>query len=78
MDMSEKMISASVFKARCLALMEDVAHSGETLVVTKRGRALVRVVPLDSPRPLTGSVRFHVDDRKLLEPLEDSWDAESA
>ena len=30
-------IQASEFKAKCLALMDKIAASGETLVVTKKG-----------------------------------------
>ena len=41
-------IQASEFKARCLALMDDVARSGEVLVVTKNGR------PIEELRPYSG------------------------
>lgn len=37
-------VAITEFKARCLALLEDVAESGQPLIVTKRGKALVRVV----------------------------------
>ena len=40
-----KSIAVTEFKARCLRLLEDVARTGETLVVTKRGKILARVVP---------------------------------
>lgn len=40
-----KTVAITEFKARCLALLEDVAESGQPLVVTKRGKVLVRVVP---------------------------------
>jgi len=36
---------AGDFKAHCLRLMEKVARTGMPLVVTKRGKPLVRVVP---------------------------------
>lgn len=38
-------VAVTEFKARCLALLEDVARTGEPLIVTKRGKALARVVP---------------------------------
>jgi prevent-host-death family protein len=41
-------IQASEFKAKCLALMDRVANSGETLVVTKNGK------PVAELRPYTG------------------------
>ena len=40
-----KQMRASVFKARCLAVMDDVQATGETVVVTKRGKPVVKVVP---------------------------------
>ena len=40
-----KQISVSEFKAHCLALLEDVARTGQPIVVVKRGRPLVRVTP---------------------------------
>jgi len=36
-------VAISVFKARCLALLEDVARTGTPLLVTKRGKPLARV-----------------------------------
>ena len=36
-------ISASEFKATCLELMDQLARSGGEVVVTKRGRPVVRV-----------------------------------
>ena len=38
-------IKASEFKARCLQLMDEVAQSGEEIVITKRGRPVSRLVP---------------------------------
>jgi prevent-host-death family protein len=40
-----KQMQASVFKARCLAVMDDVQATGEPVVVTKRGKPVVKVVP---------------------------------
>jgi prevent-host-death family protein len=72
----QKQITATQFKARCLRLLDEVAESGETLVVTKRGRPVVRVEP-SSPRPdLRGSVRLLVDPEQFVEPLDLDWDAE--
>ena len=41
-----KEIKASIFKARCLALMDEVAASGEEIVVTKNGKPVSRLVPI--------------------------------
>ena len=40
-----KTIKASEFKAKCLELMDEVAESGEEIVITKRGRPVSRLVP---------------------------------
>ena len=39
-----RQVSVSEFKARCLALLEDVALTGQPIVVAKRGKPLVRVI----------------------------------
>jgi prevent-host-death family protein len=35
----------SDFKARCLAILEEVHQAGKPVLVTRRGKPLVRVVP---------------------------------
>ena len=42
-----KQMRASVFKARCLSVMNDVRATGEPVIVTKRGTPVVKVVPVD-------------------------------
>lgn len=68
-------ISASHFKAHCLSLLDDVALTGEEIVVTKRGRPVARVVAIAEPQALDGSVTFHVSDDALIAPLDVAWDA---
>lgn len=41
-------IPAGEFKAKCLAIMDEVQARGETIVITKRGKPVVRVAPLES------------------------------
>lgn len=69
-------ITASQFKARCLALLDDVALTGEEVVVTKRGRPVARLVAIEEPRPLDRSVTFHAGDDELIAPVPGRWDAE--
>ena len=58
-------IKASVFKARCLGLMDEVAASGEEIVVTKNGKPVSRLVPIKNrPKELFG---FHKD---YWEPID--------
>jgi prevent-host-death family protein len=70
-----KRVSATAFKARCLALLDEAA-AGEEIIVTKHGRPVARVVAAEAPADLRGSVTFHVDDDALIEPLGGDWDAE--
>ena len=38
-------IKASEFKAKCLKLMDEVAESGEEIIITKNGRPVSRLAP---------------------------------
>jgi len=72
---------ASKFKQQCLALLDQVATSKVSLVVTKHGRPVARVCPLtdDSERkPLMGSVTLLVDNDEDLFSTGEAWEAEDA
>ena len=70
-------IPAGRFKAQCLALLDDVAATGETIVVTKRGKPVAQVVPLEPPASLIGSVTYLVSDEELMAPIDVVWEAEA-
>ncbi len=75
MKSARRTISAARFKARCLALLDEVEATRETLVVTKRGRPVAQVVAADEirrSRPLRGSVRYRGD---ILAPIGERWRA---
>ena len=38
---------AAEFKAKCLRVMDQVAKTRQPLTVTKRGKAVVRIVPVE-------------------------------
>ena len=68
-----KVIPAGVFKAKCLALFDEVEARGRSFVITKRGRPVARVVPLAiDGRGLRGSL-VHEDD--LLAPVDVDWES---
>jgi len=75
MTMSEatRRIPAGEFKAKCLALLDEVAETGRSVVVTKRGRPVACVSPVraSAPRPLLGSV---LKERDLMTPIRERWD----
>lgn len=70
-------IPVSEFKARCLALFDEVASTGETIVVTKRGRRVARIEPIEEPPSLLESVSVLVSDEELIAPLGEPWDADA-
>jgi prevent-host-death family protein len=72
-----KAIKASEFKAKCLALIDEVATSGETLVITKNGRPLVELVPHRSKKRSPfgiwkDSVKITGD---IISPIDVEWEA---
>ncbi len=69
-------IPAARFKAQCLKLLDDVAETGETIVVTKRGKPVARLEPVEQPRSLVGSVTFLVSDEELIAPILEPWEVE--
>ncbi len=71
---SARVIPAGEFKTRCLALLDEVSQTGKTLVVTKRGKPVARVVPVEEPRGLLHSVKKEKD---LISPIGEKWDAAS-
>ena len=72
----ERTIPASQFKTHCLALLDEVADSGVAIVVTKRGKPMARLAPIEPPPSLRGSVTYHVSDEELIAPLWEDWDPE--
>lgn len=74
-DMSKE-IRASDFKATCLALLDDVADHRAEYVITKRGRPVARLVPIDQPASIHGSVRILTKDESDLLSTGETWSAE--
>ena len=72
-------INASEFKAKCLALLDEVAETGEHLVILKRGRPVAELVPpvwRDERPPqetLIGTVKILGDIISPAVPAED-WE----
>ena len=73
-----KSMAISEFKAHALRVLDEVARSRESVLVTKRGKPLVRVVPLDEqeesrPGKLADALVFEGD---IVSPLgEEMWEA---
>ena len=70
-----RVMKASEFKAKCLKLMDEVAASGEEIVITKRGRPVARLAPHQGKSRLTfgrnrEKIRSHGD---IVEPMPAEW-----
>jgi len=74
-----KAMAVSAFKSHALQVVDRVAKTRESLVVTKRGKALVRVVPyqLASSAPVPGKLaEALVFERDIVSPLGATlWEA---
>ena len=48
--MKTKTIPAGMFKARCLAIMDEVQAKREAVVITKRGKPVAKLVPVEKEK----------------------------
>ncbi len=70
-------IPATEFKAHCLELMDRVKLTGMTIVITKHGKPVARMVPSDDERrPLFGSLPVRIVG-DIVDPSGENWEAES-
>ncbi|HZY31881.1 MAG TPA: type II toxin-antitoxin system Phd/YefM family antitoxin [Candidatus Methylomirabilis sp.] len=74
-----KTIAAGKFKAQCLALLDEVAREHETILVTKRGKPVAKVVAVterkaDLRQRLRGSILREED---IVNPVPFTWEAVS-
>jgi prevent-host-death family protein len=75
--MTEVVMQASAFKARCLALLDEVARSHRTIVVTKYGKPIAKLVPINDEPPSTrGSVTLLIEDDEAYFSTGETWHAE--
>ena len=69
-------IKASEFKAKCLALMDEVARTGAAVIITKNGKPVAELVP---HRPRKQSLRGIFKDElfitgDIISPIDVEWD----
>jgi prevent-host-death family protein len=48
--MKNRVVSATEFKAKCLALLDEIDDRGGTIMITKRGRPLAMLAPVKRRR----------------------------
>ena len=72
-----KQITASAFKAKCLQLMDEVAATGEPVLITKKGHPICQLVPYRrKPKTLYGALRGSLKiTGDLIAPLDVAWEA---
>jgi prevent-host-death family protein len=72
-------ISATEFKAKCLAILSDVEATGKTVTVTKRGRPVATIGPAKTKKfkSLKGCLEgiVSIPDDVLDADLSDLWEA---
>ncbi len=71
-----KSISATKFKERCLALLDELEPDG--LIITKNGKPVARLVPYEREHAeLIGSLRHKVEVRGDIVSTGKTWNAGS-
>ena len=75
---TERTIMASRFKAECLAILDQVEQMRISVVVTKHGRPIARVVPLerDSRASTMGSVHLIAESDEAYYSTGEEWEAD--
>lgn len=75
-----KMVAATEFKAKCLALIDEMERSGEPLTITRRGKPSLTLMAhrAEPAKPLVlgamkGTFTIHDD---IVGPVEADWEAE--
>ena len=71
-------MKAAEFKAKCLKLMDEVAGSGEPLVITKNGRPIAQLTPISRERRSIwglhkGQIEILGD---IISPIDVEWEAD--
>lgn len=72
-----KQMTASAFKAKCLQLMDEVAATGEPVLITKNGQPMCQLVPYRrKPKTLYGALQGSLKiTGDLMAPLDVAWEA---
>lgn len=76
-----KMVGAAEFKAKCLALLDEVQATGEPITITKRGRPVATVsaaatLQQEPRKPIFGAMKgTGMIFGDLDEPIDPDWEA---
>jgi prevent-host-death family protein len=71
-----RIIKASEFKAKCLALLDEVERTGDVLIVTKKGRPVAKIIPPEPQKSPFGIWKGKVEiTGDIISPIDVEWDA---
>jgi len=78
MVMTEKM-PAGEFKAKCLKVLDDVQRQRKQVIVTKRGKPVAKLVPVnDQLESLIGSMRGTMEILgDIVSPIDVEWEVDA-
>ena len=68
-------MKASEFKAKCLKLMDEVADSGEEIVITKHGKPVSKLIPFrKKPKSFFGIDKDRIKILgDIVSPMPSEW-----
>ena len=71
-------IAISQFKSHCLEIIEKLQTNGQSVIITKRDKAVAKVLPIDSKKvSLFGMLKNKAEIKaNILESIDEKWDAE--
>ena len=71
-------IAISQFKSHCLEIIEKLQTNGQSIIITKRDKAVAKVLPIDSKKvSLFGMLKNKAEIKaNILDPIDEKWDAE--
>lgn len=77
MKRNSESIAAGEFKAKCLQLMDEVEKQRKQIVITKRGKPIAKLVPIDDePISLFGYMKGTVKSYgNIIDPIETEWES---
>ena len=72
-----RMMKASEFKAKCLALMDEVERTGQSVVITKNGKPIAELSPYKQrKRNARGILKGRlVVTGDIISPIDVEWKA---
>ena len=71
-------IAISQFKSHCLEIIEKLQTNGQSVIITKRDKAVAKVLLIDSKKvSLFGMLKNKAEIKaNILDPIDEKWDAE--